>query len=79
MSSAFAARSTLPTDTRFYVPKAADGSQQQIARLTAAGDKQDPALIHSMVNTPQAVWFTSGTPEQVRQRVEQTAQRAAGK
>jgi endoglucanase len=31
------------------------------------------------VQTPQAVWFTGGTPKQVRQQVRQVAQQAAGK
>lgn len=69
----------LPPGTRFFVPHIADGAQQQIARLTAKGDKADAALIRQEVSTPQAVWFTDGTPKEVQQQVRQVAQQAAGK
>ena len=32
-----------------------------------------------MIATPQAVWFTGGTPKDVQQDVKGTVQRAAGK
>jgi endoglucanase len=76
---AAAAPSNLPPDTRFYVPKAPPGSEHQIANLRAAGNTKAAALIRAEVNTPQAVWFTSGTPGQVRRAVAQTVDRAAAK
>ena len=80
VSTAFAGvPGALPKGTQFSVPKAPDGSQQQIASLTASGHKGDAALIKTEVSTPQAVWFTSGTPKQVQQSVKQTVQQAAGK
>jgi endoglucanase len=69
----------LPATTRFYVPKAPIGAKHQIARLTRAGRKHDARLIRTMVHTPQAVWFTGGTPAAVRRQVRQVTQRAAGK
>jgi endoglucanase len=69
----------LPVGTQFYTPHIADGAQAQIAQLTSSGDKKDAALIKDEVNTPQAVWFTGGTPSQVQQQVRQVAQQAAGK
>jgi endoglucanase len=77
MSSASAAPSNLGHGTHFYVPKPPPGSQRQINNLNAAGHHQAAALIRAEVHTPQAVWFTSGTPGQVRRGVAQTVARAA--
>lgn len=71
-------RSIDPT-TQFYVPKPDQGAIEQIAALTASGDKADAPLIRAMIQTPQAVWFTAGTPQSVQQDVKNTVQRAAGK
>ena len=62
-----------------YVPKPDHGAIAQIAALTAAGDKADAARIRAMIDTPQAVWFTGGTPKDVEQEVLQTVKRAAAK
>lgn len=69
----------LPPGTNFYTPHIPDGAQAQIAQLTSSGDKADAALIKDEVSTPQAVWFTGGSPRQVQQQVRQVAQQAAGK
>ena len=65
--------------TGFYVPKPDHGALQQIAALKATGDKADAALIQTMIDTPQAVWSTSGTPKDVEQEVRATVKRAAAK
>src|SRR5262249_21471788 len=39
-------------------------------------DRADARLLRDLVNTPQAVWFTSGTPAQVRKSVRDTMERA---
>ena len=65
--------------TEFYVPKADHGAVAQIADLTSSGDKADAALVRAMVETPQAVWFTGGTPGSVEQDVRATVKRAVGK
>lgn len=68
----------LDPHTQFYLPKPIDGARQQIARLMASGSKADADLIRAMIETPQAVWFTQGTPHEVQQAVKNTVQRAAG-
>ena len=78
LASAMPQRSLDP-DTQFYVPKPNHGAIEQIADLTSSGNKEDANLIKSMIQTPQAVWFTQGTPKTVRQDVRNTVQRAADK
>jgi endoglucanase len=70
---------SLAPNTQFYVAKPNHGAIEQIAALTSSGDKADAQLIRSMIETPQAVWFTSGTPKGVEQDVKNTVQRADGK
>jgi endoglucanase len=72
-------QSGLDPDTKFYVPKPNKGALDQIAVLTSSGNKADANLIKSMIQTPQAVWFTQGTPKSVLQDVRNTVQRAADK
>jgi endoglucanase len=55
------------------------GSQTQIASLISSGDKADAALISQMNDTPQAVWFTGGTPHGVQQDVKNTVSLAQAK
>ncbi len=62
--------------TRFYVPEPDHGAIVQIARLRAKGKKIDAALVKNMIETPQAVWFTGGTPNEVRRAVRSTVNRA---
>jgi len=70
---------SLDPNTQFYVPKPNHGAIEQIAGLTSSGDKADARLIGEMIDIPQAVWFTSGTPKSVEQDIKNTVQRAAGK
>src|SRR5436853_1958345 len=70
---------SLDSDTQFYVAKPNHGAIEQIADLTASGDTADANLIRQMIEQPQAVWFTSGTPKSAEQDVKNTVQRAAGK
>ncbi len=83
-SAAAAAPTVAPTvapagarDTRFYVPPPDPGAVRQIADLVRAGDFRDAAGIARMVTTPQAVWFTGGTPAEVRRDVRRTMRGAA--
>jgi len=69
----------LDPSTPFYVPKVDHGSTAQIASLISSGDKADAALIEQMVDTPQAVWFTGGTPHGVQQDVKNTVSLANAK
>ena len=68
-----------PSTGTLYVPKAPDGSRQQIAQLLSEGDSTGDDLIRDMVSTPQAVWLTGGTPLEVGRDVTQTVQKAAAK
>jgi len=72
-------QSSLDPGTQFYVPKPNKGALDQIAALSSSGNKADANLIKTMIQTPQAVWFTQGTPKSVRQDVRNTVQRAADK
>jgi endoglucanase len=74
-----AGSSSLDPGTQFYVPKPNHGALEQIAELTSSGDKADAHLIRAMIETPQAVWFTRGTPKSVQEDVTKTVERAADK
>ncbi|HMB25103.1 MAG TPA: glycoside hydrolase family 6 protein [Anaerolineales bacterium] len=63
--------------TRFYVPKPNHGALEQIADLLRHHNKADAKLIGRMIATPQAVWFTAGTPAEVRKDVKKTVKLAA--
>jgi endoglucanase len=69
----------LDPDTQFYTPKWNHGAIVQIADLTSSGDKASADLIREMIETPQAVWFTSDSPKRVQQAVKNTVKRASGK
>ncbi|MDQ1495422.1 MAG: endoglucanase [Actinomycetota bacterium] len=66
----------LSPNSRFYTPPPPPGSVQQAVSLLKAGDFKDAARLAEMITTPQAVWFTGGTPGQVTRSVRDTVQRA---
>jgi len=68
-----------PGSTRFYTPPPNADAVRQIVRLLATGQRADAAHIAAMITTPQAVWFTGGTPAQVQKAVRATVKRAAAK
>lgn len=70
---------SLDANMQFYVPKPNHGAIEQIADLTSSGNKDDADLIRTMIETPQAVWFTKGTPKSVQQDVKNTVKLAAAK
>jgi endoglucanase len=57
---------------RLFVPAPTPAAVTQINQLAHSHDLRDAALLAKMAATPQAVWFTSGTPDQVRQQVHGT-------
>ena len=59
-----------------YVPDANPGARDQITALHRNGQHADAELIEALIETPQAVWFTQGTPDEVRQSVAATIKRA---
>jgi endoglucanase len=60
-----------------YVPPPNQLAKRQIAQLTSQGDRAAAAEIRDMIETPQAVWFTAGTPSSVRNEVHRTVVRAS--
>ncbi len=68
---------TLPAHTRLFVPPPTSAAVSQIVQLAKSADVSDAALLTEMAATPQAVWFTGGTPDQVRTQVRQTMAEAA--
>src|SRR3954453_2364857 len=66
-----------PTTTRLYVPPPVPGSVDQVRSLLRHRQVRDAALVAREITTPQAVWFSSGTPAQVRMEVRRTMKRAA--
>ena len=62
-----------------YVPPPNQDARKQIAQLVSEGRLADAAGIRDMIRTPQAVWFTAGTPESVQRDVRQTMHRARAK
>ena len=66
------------TSTQFYVPKPDKGALAQVADLLSKQDKVDAALIRAMANKSHAVWFTGGTPAEVRRKVNETVNSAGG-
>lgn len=61
----------------YYVPPADRGALTQIGDLLHRHRTDDAARIAAMVTTPQAVWFTDGTPAQIRDKVRRTVREAA--
>jgi endoglucanase len=63
-------------DSGLYLPKPNPDARAQITDLHRTGANADAELIESLVETPQAVWFTKGTPDEVSRSVEATVRRA---
>jgi endoglucanase len=71
------ARRAFGAHTRFFLPRPSAGAPRQIRQLRRAGDRKEARLIAGMEAIPRAVWFTSGTPAQVRRQVRRTMRQAA--
>jgi endoglucanase len=67
----------LPSSTRFTTPLPDDGALRQIVDLTGQHRLRDAGLIAREIATPQAFWFTDGTPQNVRKEVRQASALAA--
>lgn len=61
-----------PPATRLFTPPPDDGAVQQIKQLVKTRQWADAAALTKMAATPQAVWFTSGTPKEVKKAVQKT-------
>ena len=74
------ASAVIADGTRFYTPKPNHGAIEQIADLTAHGQKGLANQIRAMIRTPQAYWVTGGsTGHRLSQSIKAVAQQAAGK
>ncbi len=67
----------LGPDTELYVVQPNQGARRQIIQLERRGASADANLIRDMIRTPQAEWFTQGTPASVRREVQSVVRRAA--
>ena len=63
---------TLAAGTRFFTPPPDPGAVRQVIDLGKQRRFADAALITREVATPQAVWFTDGTPQEVQREVRRT-------
>src|SRR3954468_18698320 len=72
-----AALSTNARSTLFFVPPPDPGAVKQIAGLLKRGDLLNALRLTAMIATPQAVWFTGGTPAEVEKNVKKTMAEAA--
>lgn len=70
-ATAWAGSSGIGPGTRFYTPQPNPGATAQINRLKHAGKHAAARRLQSMVDVPQAVWFTQGTPAEVKQYAQQ--------
>ena len=70
---------TLAPNTRFFVPPAPAAARQQEASLLRQGKSAQAGALGRMLGTPQAVWFTSGTPARVERQVGETMNKAEAK
>lgn len=70
---------SLDPDTWLYTPKPNAGALDQIRELVLQGNRGDAQLIRTMINHPQAVWFTKGTPASVLRDVRSTVRNAVVK
>ncbi|HET7568052.1 MAG TPA: glycoside hydrolase family 6 protein [Gaiellaceae bacterium] len=69
----------LPPGATFYAPGFETAAKQQWAKLVASGRRADADLLAAMETTPRAVWFTGGSPNDVRVGVQKTVHRAEAK
>ncbi|MEI9949312.1 MAG: glycoside hydrolase family 6 protein [Pseudomonadota bacterium] len=66
----------LTKSTKFYVPPPDPGAVKQAEQLLRKRKISDALAIAALELVPSAVWFTSGTPAEVRRSVQKTARAA---
>jgi endoglucanase len=66
----------LDPGTRLFIPAPDPAGVAQVQRLFQNGRLRDAALVGREITTPQAVWFTKGTPKEVRAEVRATMREA---
>ena len=63
-------------DNKFYIPKPNKDVWHQVIDLIRHHKWEDAGLLIDMVITPQSIWFTAGTPDEVRRKVRRQVRRA---
>ena len=71
--SALTAAPALATNTKFYVPPPDPGAVKQAEQLLRSRKLLDALTVAAVETIPSAVWFTNGTPSEVRRSVQKTA------
>jgi len=77
VQSTLVAAAAANAGSRFFVPPPDAGAVKQVAALLKAHDLINAARVAAMVTTPQAVWFTGGSPAEVEKSVKKTMKQAA--
>ena len=72
LTSSHAHGRSLDPRTEFYVPAPDEGAVAQIRQLLRSRKTSDARKLTALTDTSHAVWFTSGTPCEVRRAVRQT-------
>jgi len=67
----------IPPRARLFTPPPDPAGVRQVASLLRHGQGADALKVARMLYTPQAVWFTKGTPSEVRRAVRATVRAAA--
>ncbi|MFL5307668.1 MAG: glycoside hydrolase family 6 protein [Polyangia bacterium] len=67
---------TLAPDTEFFLRKPDDGAMSQFRGLIKSREFVDAVRLGAMESTPQAVWFTDGSPKEVEAAVRKTMREA---
>jgi endoglucanase len=68
--------SSASSSDKFYVPPPNPGGVRQVVDLVRQRKIIDAARVAKMLVTPQAVWFTGGTPSEVKKAVKETTSAA---
>ena len=63
---------SVPGSTRLYTPPPDEDAVKQVGQLLRQHRWADAKALGTMLATPQAVWFTKGTPAEVRKAVAAT-------
>ena len=67
----------LAPNTRFFIPPPPTGAVKQVVDLVKGRKLLDAARITAMEAVPSAVWFTEGTPAEVKAAVRKTVKAAS--
>jgi endoglucanase len=66
-------------EQKLFTPKPNQDAVKQIAKLKSKGERAAAARISAMIDQPQALWLTAGSPREVERQARQIVREAAGK